>query len=123
MLEPQSEPELIIVATGSEVGLAIDAAHKLAERGKQVRVVSMPCSEIFDQQPEEYRETVFPKKISRRLAVEAAHRDYWYKYVGLRGRIVGMDTFGESAPAGDLLREFGFTVENVISVAQELFQQ
>ncbi len=123
LLEPHLEPELIIVATGSEVGLAIDAAQKLADQGKHVRVVSMPCSEIFEQQPEEYREAVFPKKVSRRLAVEAAHRDYWHKYVGLRGRIVGMDTFGESAPAGDLLREFGFTVENVISVAQELFQQ
>ncbi len=123
LLEPHLDPELIIVATGSEVGLAIDAAQKLADQGKHVRVVSMPCSEIFEQQPEEYREAVFPKKVSRRLAVEAAHRDYWYKYVGLRGRIVGMDTFGESAPSGDLLREFGFTVENVISVAQELFRQ
>ena len=99
----------------------MNAALELTNQGKKVRVVSMPCAEIFDQQEKEYREAVLPSEITRRLAIEAGHKDYWYKYVGLDGRIIGMDTFGESAPAGDLFKEFGFTVENVIDVAQELF--
>ena len=121
LLESELEPELIIIATGSEVGLAMNAAHKLADQGKQVRVVSMPCAEIFDRQEKEYREAVLPNEMTCRIAIEAGHKDYWYKYVGLQGRIIGMDTFGESAPAGDLFKEFGFTVENVIAVAQQLF--
>jgi len=121
LLESELDPELIIIATGSEVGLAMNAGQKLADQGKQVRVVSMPCSEIFDQQEKEYREAVLPNEMTCRIAIEAGHKDYWYKYVGLQGRIIGMDTFGESAPAGDLFKEFGFTVENVIDVAQELF--
>ena len=81
----------------------------------------MPCAEIFDQQKKEYRETVLPSEITRRIAIEAGHKDYWYKYVGLDGRIIGMDSFGESAPAGALFKEFGFTVKTVVDVVQELF--
>ncbi len=114
------EPELIFLSTGSEVQLAMDAAAVLTEKGKRVRVVSVPCAEIFDAQDAAYRESVLPSSVLARVAVEAAHADYWYKYVGLDGRVVGMTSFGESAPAGDLMKHFGFTVENIIEVAEEL---
>ena len=107
-------PDAIIIATGSEVGLAMDSAEVLAAEGKQVRVVSMPCTDLFDKQDVEYREAVLPSAVTARVAVEAAQADYWYKYVGLNGAIVGMTSFGESAPAGDLFKLFGFTVENVV---------
>lgn len=113
-------PDAIIIATGSEVGLAMAAAERLEEKGKQVRVVSMPCTEIFEAQEAAYRESVLPSDVFARVAVEALHADYWYKYVGLDGRIVGMTTFGESAPAGDLFKEFGFTVENVVAAVEEV---
>ena len=89
-------PDAIIIATGSEVSLAVEAAEKLA--GKNIRVVSMPCAEIFSAQDAAYREAVLPAAVTARVAVEALHKDYWYKFVGLNGAIVGMDTFGESAP-------------------------
>jgi len=107
-------PDAIIIATGSEVGLAMDSAEVLTAEGKQVRVVSMPCTDLFDKQDAEYREAVLPSAVTARVAVEAAQADYWYKYVGLNGAIVGMTSFGESAPAGDLFKLFGFTVENVV---------
>ncbi|WP_163831321.1 transketolase [Spartinivicinus ruber] len=113
-------PELILIATGSEVGLAMDAAEQLAAKGTKVRVVSMPSTDVFDAQDVEYKLQVLPLEVPARVAIEAAHADYWYKYVGLDGRIVGMHTFGESAPAGDLFKEFGFTVENVVTVAEDL---
>jgi transketolase len=113
-------PEAILIATGSEVQLAVAAAQQLEARGKRVRVVSMPCAELFEQQDADYREAVLPSDVLARVAVEALHADYWYKYVGLDGRVVGMTTFGESAPAGDLMRHFGFTAENVIAVAEDL---
>ncbi|MEH6586738.1 MAG: transketolase [Halioglobus sp.] len=113
-------PDAIIIATGSEVGLAMAAAERLDEKGKQVRVVSMPCTEIFEAQDAAYRESVLPSDVFARVAVEALHADYWYKYVGLDGRIVGMTTFGESAPAGDLFKEFGFTVDNVVAAVEEV---
>ncbi|GGE55090.1 transketolase [Streptosporangium jomthongense] len=118
--DSEGTPELILIATGSEVGLAQDAAAKLREQGKKVRVVSMPSTDVFDAQSADYRQQVLPLEVTNRLAIEAAIADYWYKYVGLDGRIVGMTTFGESAPAGELFREFGFTVENVLEVAAEL---
>jgi transketolase len=114
------QPDAILIATGSEVHLAMGAAERLASAGRQVRVVSMPCTELFDAQDAAYREAVLPSDVLARVAVEALHADYWYKYVGLDGRIVGMTSFGESAPAGDLFREFGFTVENVVSAVQEV---
>ncbi len=114
------KPELIFIATGSEVELAIEAAAKLTEEGKNVRVVSMPSTDVFDAQDAAYRESVLPSDVTARVAVEAGIADYWYKYVGLNGRIVGMTTFGESAPAGELFKLFGFTVENVVEKAKEI---
>ncbi len=115
-------PELILIATGSEVGLAQDAAAALREEGRQVRVVSMPSTDVFDAQSADYKQQVLPLEVSNRIAIEAAIEDYWYKYVGLDGRVVGMSTFGESAPAGELFKEFGFTVDNVLAVARELLE-
>lgn len=107
-------PDAILIATGSEVGLAMDSAAALEAEGKQVRVVSMPSTDLFDKQDAKYREAVLPSAVIARVAVEAAQADFWYKYVGLNGAIVGMTSFGESAPAGDLFKLFGFTVENVV---------
>ncbi|MBC7193434.1 transketolase [Marinobacter sp.] len=118
--DSEGTPELILIATGGEVGIAQDAAAKLREQGKAIRVVSMPSTDVFDAQSAEYRQKVLPLEITNRVVVEASIADYWYKYVGLDGRIVGMTTFGESAPAGDLFKEFGFTVENILEVADEL---
>ena len=114
------EPELILIATGSEVGLAVQAYDKLSEQGRKVRVVSMPSTSVFDQQDADYKQAVLPLQVSARIAIEAAHADFWYKYVGLEGRIIGMTTFGESAPAPALFEEFGFTVENLLETAAEL---
>ena len=116
----QARPELILIATGSEVGLAQDTAAKLREQGKAVRVVSMPSTDVFDAQSAEYKQQVLPLEVTNRIAIEAGIADYWYKYVGLDGRVVGMTTFGESAPAGELFKEFGFTVDNILEVADEL---
>jgi transketolase len=116
----EGEPDAILIATGSEVQLAVEAAGQLTETGKQVRVVSMPCAEIFEAQDADYRESVLPRNVLARVAVEALHADYWYKYVGLDGRVVGMTTFGESAPAGELFPHFGFTVDNVVAAVEEV---
>ncbi len=116
------EPELILIATGSEVSLAVQAADKLAEQGRKVRVVSMPCTSVFDAQDAAYKQQVLPVEVGARIAIEAAHADYWYKYVGLDGRIIGMTTYGESAPANQLFEEFGFTVDNILAVAEELLE-
>ena len=118
----EGEPELIFIATGSEVELAVLAAARLSESGRRVRVVSMPCTSRFDQQDAAYRQSVLPIEVSNRVAIEAAHADFWYKYVGLEGRIIGMQTFGESAPAKALFEEFGFTLDNVLAVAEELLE-
>lgn len=114
------KPELILIATGSEVSLVVEAAEQLAAQGKNVRVVSMPSTDTFDAQDAAYREQVLPSDVTARIAVEAGIADYWYKYVGFDGRIIGMTTFGESAPAGELFKLFGFTVANVLETAQEL---
>ncbi|HQS01834.1 MAG: transketolase [Halothiobacillus sp. 24-54-40] len=111
-------PDLILIATGSEVALAMGAADKLV--GKNVRVVSMPCTELFDAQDAAYREAVLPNAVRARVAVEAGVTGFWGKYVGLDGKVVGIDTFGESAPAGDLFKMFGFTVDNVVATAQSI---
>ncbi|MBF7956722.1 transketolase [Rahnella victoriana] len=115
-------PEVILIATGSEVGITVEAADKLAAAGTKVRVVSMPSTDVFDQQDAAYREAVLPKAVTARVAVEAGIADYWYKYVGLNGAIVGMTSFGESAPAEQLFREFGFTADNVVAKAQALLK-
>ncbi|CFU98360.1 transketolase [Yersinia pseudotuberculosis] len=116
------QPELILIATGSEVELAVAAADQLTATGRKVRVVSMPSTDAFDKQDAAYRESVLPSAVSARVAVEAGIADYWYKYVGLNGAVVGMTTFGESAPAELLFEEFGFTVENVVAKAQALLK-
>ncbi|MDA0128732.1 transketolase [Vibrio sp. MarTm2] len=114
------KPELILIATGSEVELAVNAAAELTAEGKKVRVVSMPATDAFDKQDAEYRESVLPSDVTARIAVEAGIADFWYKYVGFGGKIIGMTTFGESAPAGELFKMFGFTTENVVNTAKEL---
>lgn len=116
----QGTPEAILIATGSEVGLALATAERLAEEGRRIRVVSMPCTEIFDAQDAAYRESVLPAAVRARVAVEAAASDYWYKYVGLDGRVVGMTSFGASAPGGVLSKHFGFTPEHVREVVNQL---
>ncbi|MCK8079023.1 transketolase [Vibrio sp. 1CM2L] len=116
----EGKPELIIIATGSEVELAVEAAAQLTAEGKAVRVVSMPATDAFDKQDAEYRESVLPSDVTARIAVEAGIADFWYKYVGFGGKIIGMTTFGESAPAGELFKMFGFTTENVVNTAKEL---
>ena len=116
----EGEPALILIATGSEVGLAMDAAEVIRGQGHAVRVVSMPSADVFDAQDAEYRQAVLPVEVASRIAIEAGHENFWYKYVGLDGRVIGMTTFGESAPAGQLFEEFGFTVDNVVAVASEL---
>ncbi|MDP1708468.1 MAG: transketolase [Gammaproteobacteria bacterium] len=112
--------QAIIIATGSEVGLAVDAAKQLNDRGFGIRVVSMPCTRVFDEQDAAYRESVLPKAITARVAVEAGVTDGWIKYVGFEGRVVGINSFGESAPAGDLFKHFGFTTDKVIDAVTDL---
>ncbi|USD60113.1 MULTISPECIES: transketolase [Vibrio] len=116
----EGTPELILIATGSEVELATNAYAELTAEGKKVRVVSLPSTDVFDAQDEAYREAVLPAAVTKRIAVEAGIADYWYKYVGFGGKIIGMTTFGESAPAGELFKMFGFTTENVVNTAKEL---
>ncbi|CAI0726514.1 Transketolase 1 [Serratia quinivorans] len=115
-------PDVILIATGSEVGITVEAADQLTAAGRKVRVVSMPSTDAFDKQDAAYRESVLPAAVTARVAVEAGIADYWYKYVGLNGAIVGMTTFGESAPAEQLFKEFGFTVDNVVAKAQALLK-
>ncbi|ACH63578.1 transketolase [Aliivibrio fischeri MJ11] len=116
----EGQPELILIATGSEVELAVEAAAQLTAEGKVVRVVSMPSTDAFDKQDEAYREAVLPSAVTKRIAIEAGIADFWYKYVGFGGKIIGMTTFGESAPADELFKMFGFTTENVVNTAKEL---
>ena len=116
------EPELILLATGSEVSLAMAAHDQLIKQGRRVRVVSMPCCELFDQQDAAYRESVLPSATRSRVAIEAGVTDYWKKYTGLDGVVIGIDRFGESAPAVELFELFGFSVENVVHQAQSLLR-
>ncbi|MBB1313096.1 transketolase [Aliivibrio sp. SR45-2] len=116
----EGQPELIFIATGSEVELAVEAAAQLTAEGKAVRVVSMPATDAFDKQDEAYRESVLPSAVTKRVAIEAGIADFWYKYVGFGGKIIGMTTFGESAPAAELFKMFGFTTENAVKTAKEL---
>ncbi|MFI3255889.1 MAG: transketolase [Psittacicella sp.] len=111
----EGTPDLIIIATGSEVELAVNTALNMKD--KKVRVVSMPCCEVFDKQDIAYKESILPSSVISRMAIEAGHKDYWYKYVGLNGQILGINRFGESAPADLLFKEFGFTLENATKLA------
>ena len=116
----EGTPELIFIATGSEVELAVKAADVLTAEGKKVRVVSMPSTNRFDKQDAAYRESVLPAAVTKRVAIEAGIADFWYKYVGFEGRVVGMNSFGESAPADQLFKLFGFTVDNVVAKVKEI---
>lgn len=116
----EGKPDAIVIATGSELHLADEAAKQLGAEGKKVRVVSMPCTELFDAQSPAYKESVLPADVTARVAVEAGATDGWYKYVGLGGKVIGLDRFGESAPGGLLMKEFGFTVDNVVKTVNEV---
>lgn len=114
------QPEMILISAGSEIELVVSAAKSLTEEGRKVRVVSMPCTERFDNQDAAYKESVLPKAVRKRLAVEASIAGFWERYVGLDGKVIGMTSFGESAPANVLFKHFGFTPENVLAQAREL---
>jgi transketolase len=118
--DSEGTPDLLLLATGSEVGLCVDAAKKLRETGKKVRVVSMPCWELFEEQDEAYKESVIPKAVKKRLAVEAASSFGWCRYYGSEGAMISVDRFGVSAPGGLAMEKFGYTVDNVVAKAQEL---
>ncbi|HMW73823.1 MAG TPA: transketolase C-terminal domain-containing protein, partial [Cellvibrionaceae bacterium] len=118
--DSEGTPDAILIATGSEVGLAVKAYEALTAEGIKARVVSMPSTYVFDQQDADYKEAVLPLAVTARVAIEAAHEDYWYKYVGLDGRTVAMGGFGESAPGNVLLEYFGFTLDNVVNTVKEL---
>lgn len=120
LLDCGDDPEVILIATGSEVDLAMQAAATLNQEGRRIRVVSMPSTDIFALQSTSYQNTVLPPRVTRRIAIEAGASDFWYKYVGFEGKIIGLDRYGESAPAAALFKEFGFTVENVIHTALTL---
>ena len=121
--DSEGTPDVILIATGSEVGLATDSAVKLRELGHKVRVVSMPCTNLFDAQSVEYQNAVLPQSINNVIAIETAHVDFWHKYVGRAGKIIGMSTFGESAPGSVLLEHFGFTVENIINTTLRVIER
>ncbi|HHL32324.1 MAG TPA: transketolase, partial [Oceanospirillales bacterium] len=113
------KPDAIIIATGSEVGIAMTAAEQL---GNKIRVVSMPCTNIFDKQDSIYKESVLPSSVTTRIAVESGQGDFWYKYVGLNGAVISQDSFGESAPGAVLFKHFGFTVENVVKTVKQTLE-
>jgi len=118
----QGTPDVILIATGSEVELAMQAAHSLSDSGYQFRVASMPSTDVFDQQDTAYQESVLPGEVKTRIAIEAGVTDGWRKYVGLEGRVIGIDSFGVSAPAADVFDYFGITTDNVIQVTRELIE-
>lgn len=120
LIDSEGTPELIVIATGSEVGIAAKAVNQLNQSGTATRLVSMPCAEAFEEQGDNYKNSVLPPSITKRIAVEAAQGDFWYKYVGLNGKIISQNTFGESAPGHVLFEHFGFTVEKIIETAHSL---
>ena len=113
-------PDIVLIATGSEVALAVAAAEILQHDGVKTRVVSMPCADVFDDQDDSYRESVLPASVSAKVAIEAGVTDCWWRYVGSGGRVIGLDRFGASAPANELFEFFGFTTDNVVAVAKDL---
>lgn len=122
LVDSVGEPDAILIATGSEVGVTVQAAKALTAKGRNVRVVSMPSTSVFDRQDALYKESILPLSVLARVAVETSHVDYWAKYVGLDGRVVGMQGFGESAPGPVLLEHFGFMVDNIVSTVEELLE-
>ncbi len=119
LVDSDGPPDCVLIATGSEVALAVEAAKALAAKGRRVRVVSMPCTQHFDTQPQRYRDSVLPPGVPR-VAIEAGVRDGWWRYVDSTGAVVGMETFGASAPAKKLFEHFGFTADNVIRIVEGL---
>jgi transketolase len=117
-MEPDEEPAAIIIATGSEVDISLQAARILTESGTPVRVVSMPSADVFEAQDEAYRQSVLPDSLRARVAVEAGHVDYWRKWVGLDGAVVGLTTFGESGPGSEVMAHFGFTPEAIVAAVK-----
>jgi transketolase len=116
----EGTPDLILIATGSEVSLCVEAAEKLTAEGKNVRVVSMPCWELFEEQDAAYKESVLPAAVTKRLVVEAASRFGWERYIGTEGDMISIDRFGASAPGNVLMEKFGYTLENVLTKAKAL---
>lgn len=119
----EGTPDVILIATGSEVALAVDAARTLQQKGRRVRVVSMPSTNVFESQDAAYRERVLPRAVVRRVAIEAAATETWWRYVGMRGAVVGMHSFGASGVAKDLFKHFGFTVDNVVATAEQVLSE
>jgi len=122
LIDCDEQPEILLISSGSEIELVIATAETLKAEGRQVRVVSMPCTERFDKQDEHYKESVLPKAVRNRLAVEASIDGFWQRYTGLDGKVIGMNSFGESAPAAVLFKYFGFTKENVLATARSLLK-
>jgi transketolase len=120
LIEAPGAPEAIVIATGSEVGIAAEAVRSLNAKGRKVRLVSMPSTNRFDAQDEAYKESVLPARVTRRVAVEAGVRADWWRYVGLKGQVVGIDHFGASAPAKVLFPQFGFTADKVIEAVEKV---
>jgi transketolase len=120
---PDGKPQVLLLASGSEVMLCLEAHERLRTEGIKSRVVSMPSWELFDDQPQPYRDSVLPPDVTARVSVEQASLFGWAKYVGTRGRSIGMRSFGASAPLKDLLKKFGFTAEHVVAAAKEQLQQ
>jgi transketolase len=123
LVDCEGRPELILIATGSEVSLAVSACYKLTAMGKKIRVVSLPSTDVFDAQDEPYKESVLPQRMTKRIAIEAASADYWYKYVGFNGKIIGMHTFGESAPAAEIYKYLKITEENIVETALGMIEK
>ena len=123
ILKDSKELDIIFIATGSEVGIAINAANNLEKKGIGVRVISMLSSEIFDNQDKSYKEAILPPNVDKRISIEAGSTASWYKYVGINGKTIGINSFGESAPGGELLEYFGFTAKNIIDHAEIMLQR
>jgi transketolase len=122
LIDSEGTPDVIVIATGSEVGIAADAVRSLATQGVKLRLVSMPSTNTFERQDAAYRQSVLPDGVTRRVAVEAGVRDAWWRYVGLKGQVVGIDRFGESAPAKELFEHFGFTSGNVVRAIESVLK-
>jgi len=120
LMDTDGEPDIIFIATGSEVALAMSAAEALAADGIKARVVSMPSTDVFDQQDADYRELVLPSAVTARVAIEAGVTASWWRHVGTAGQVIGLDRFGESAPADELFEHFGFSTSNVVAVAKDV---
>ena len=120
LIDSDGPPEVIVIATGSEVGIATAAVRTAAANGKKVRLVSMPSTTTFERQDNAYRHSVLPPAVTRRVAVEAGATDSWWRYVGLQGQVVGIDHFGASAPAKELFKAYGFTPEHVLEAIEKV---